>query len=199
MVKIKDSLIETQLKKERSDRNFLLIIAIMLSVILAVLMVNTYVIFNVYVFGPSMQPTLQTGDVLIANRLKEPERGDVVIVSGAKVGSKDWLVKRIIAVGGETVEIKDGYVFVEGEKLDFEPYVLKNGVTQPASERPSTFTVGENEFFYLGDNRENSSDSRNYGVCSKEQIVGVVSEWSLSNKKSITRFYNFISKFRLGR
>ncbi len=199
MVKIKDSLIETQLKKDRSDRNFLLIIAIMLSAIFAVLIVNTYVLFNVYVLGPSMKPTLQTGDVLIANRLKEPTHGDIIIVSGAKVGSKDWLVKRVIAVGGETVEIKEGYVFVDGNKLNLEPYVLENGVTEPAVGNPSIFTVGENEYFYLGDNRQNSSDSRNYGVCDREQVVGVVAEWSISHKETIRRFYDFIKRFGLNR
>ena len=194
MVKITNSLWETQLKKEKSDGKFLLIVAVMLSVILAVITLNTYVIFNVYVLGPSMQPTLYTGDVLIANRLKEPMKGDVVIVSGAKAGSKDWLVKRIIAVEGETVEIKDGYVFVNGEKLSNEPYVKEIGVTEPAKNKPSAFTVGENEFFYLGDNRANSNDSRNYGTCSRVQIVGVVSQWSVDNKESITKFYKFISK-----
>lgn len=199
MVKIKDSLIETQLKKDKSDRNFLLTIAIMLSVILAVLLVNTYVLFNVYVLGPSMQPTLKTGDVLIANRLKEPTRGDIIIVSGAKKGSSDWLVKRVIAVAGETVEIKGGYVFVNGTPLLDEPYVMQNGVTEPVIEKPSKFIVGENEYFYLGDNRENSSDSRNYGVCKREQVVGVVSEWSVANKESIARFYEFIGRFGFGK
>ena len=167
----------------------------MLSVILAVMLINTYVIFNVYVLGPSMKPTLKTGDVLIANRLKEPTRGDIIIVSGAKAGSKDWLVKRVIAVGGETVEIKEGYVFINGEKLSSEPYAIGDGVTEPAENKPSVFTVGENEFFYLGDNRTNSNDSRVYGTCKREQIVGVVSEWSVNNKESVTNFYKFISKF----
>lgn len=199
MVKVNDSLKEIQLNKSRSDRNFLLVIAVMLSIIFAIMTLNTYVIFNVYVLGPSMQPTLKTGDVLIANRLREPSRGDIVIVSGAKPNSKDWLVKRVIAVGGETVEIKDGYVFINGERLSSEPYAIADGVTEPAQGHPSVFTVGENEFFYLGDNRVNSNDSRNYGTCKREQIVGVVAEWSVEKKESVTRFYKFISKFSINK
>lgn len=196
MVKIKDSLKEEQLKKERSDRNFLLIVALFLALITTFVALNTHVFFNVYVLGPSMENTLHTGDVLIANRLKEIERGDIIIVSGAKKGSNDWLIKRVIAVSGETVEIKDGYVFINDKILYDEPYVKEMKVTFVPENMPSKIIVPEGEFFYLGDNRLNSSDSRNYGTCKESQIVGVVENWSLKFKGQISAFYNFVNKVR---
>ena len=196
MVKIKDSLKEEQLKKERSDRNFLLIVALFLALITTFVALNTHVFFNVYVLGPSMENTLHTGDVLIANRLKEIERGDIIIVSGAKKGSNDWLIKRVIAVSGETVEIKDGYVFINDKILYDEPYVKEMKVTFVPENMPSKIIVPEGEFFYLGDNRLNSSDSRNYGTCKESQIVGVVENWSLKLKGQIGAFYNFVNKVR---
>ncbi len=195
MVKIQDNLKEVQLKKERSDRNFLLVVAVFLSIITVFLTLNTYVFFNVYVLGPSMENTLSTGNVLIANRVKEVKKEDIVIISGAKKGSKDWLIKRIIATEGETVEIKDGYVLVNGKVID-EPYVKDKKSTYVPENTPSKITVPKGEFFYLGDNRLNSSDSRHYGTCKESQIVGVVENWSLKYKKQIGNFYTNLNKIK---
>lgn len=195
MVKIRDNLIEEQLKKERSDRNFLLVVAVFLSIIVAFLMLNTYVFFNVYVLGPSMENTLKTGNVLIANRIKDVEKEDIIIISGAKKGSKDWLIKRVIAIEGETVEIKDGYVFVNGTLID-EPYVKDKKSTFVPENMPTKITVPEGEIFYLGDNRLNSSDSRHYGTCKESQVVGVVEDWSLKYKQQIGNFYKNLNTIR---
>ncbi len=196
MVKIKDSLKESEEKKQRSDRRFLLVVALFLAIITLFSVLNTYVYFNVYVLGPSMENTLETGDVLIVNRHRKVERGDIVVISGEKEGSNDWLIKRVIAVEGETVEIKNGYVFINDRILYNEPYVKDIGATYVTEGMPSKFTVGESEFFYLGDNRLNSSDSRHYGTCNESQIVGVVTKWSINIKKPLGKIYKFIDTFR---
>lgn len=196
MIKIKDSLVELEIKKARSDRRFLLAVAFFLAVIMLFSALNTYVLFNVYVFGPSMENTLQTGDVLIVNRYKKVERGDIVVISGAKEGSDDWLIKRVIAIEGETVEIKDGYVFINDRILYSEPYVKEMKVTFVPEGQPSKIEVGESEIFYLGDNRLNSSDSRNYGTCKESQIVGVVEDWSIKIKRPLGKVYKFLDSAR---
>ena len=179
MIKVFDSLQERKLKKEQSDRNFLLTIALIMTIIFVVVLLNTYVFFNVQVVGDSMNPTLTTGDLLVANRKSDVKIGDIVIIEGEK--GEAWLIKRVIAREGQTVKISGGYVYVDGEKLD-EPYVIKDGATNAIDWEDRTLESGE--IFYLGDNRINSSDSRTerYGTCTEEQIVGVIEDWSLAFK-----------------
>ena len=189
MIKVFDSLLERKLKKEKSDRNFLLVIALITTAILIVAILNTYVFFNVEVVGDSMNPTLNSGDLLVANRKTTPKQGDIVIIQGEKGNA--WLIKRVIAKEGQSVGIHDGYVFVDGEKLD-EPYVIKDGATKAIDWQERTLDSGE--IFYLGDNRVNSSDSRTatYGTCTEDQIVGVIESWSFRAKELRGRLYGTI-------
>ena len=133
-----------------------------------------------------MQPTLKTGDVLVASRYKEAEKGSLIVIDGVKWDNsqKDyvWLIKRAIAFGGDTVQIKDGAVYINDEKID-EPYLGTANSTNGYNEvfdLSSPVVIPDGHVFYLGDNRGNSSDSRIYGTCPVENIVGVVSDWSLS-------------------
>ena len=180
-ITVAKSLMDEQIERRKSDALFLLWLAVIATVLLCVVLLNTYVFFNVRVSGRSMQPTLYTGDLLVANRVKELKHGDIVIISGEKANN-DWLIKRVIAVGGDTVKIQDGFVFVNGTVL-VEDYVKAVGVTRPQVEglfdSGKEFVIPENHVFYLGDNRTDSSDSRTFGTCTKEQIVGVVEDWSL--------------------
>ena len=189
MIKVFDSLLERKLKKEKSDRNFLLVIVLITTAILIVAILNTYVFFNVEVVGDSMNPTLNSGDLLVANRKTTPKQGDIVIIQGEKGNA--WLIKRVIAKEGQSVGIHDGYVFVDGEKLD-EPYVIKDGATKAIDWQERTLDSGE--IFYLGDNRVNSSDSRTatYGTCTEDQIVGVIESWSFRAKELRGRLYGTI-------
>jgi signal peptidase I len=179
MVKVYDSLKEKIVAKERSDKNFLLLLAFILALALAVVVVNTYVLFRVEVVGMSMNPTLNSGDILVVNAKRTPECGDIVIIDGEKGDA--WLIKRVIAKGGQTVEIKDGFVFVDGEKLN-EDYI-EEGVKTESLDWTAR-TLDEGEVFYLGDNRKKgmSSDSRtaSFSTCDESQILGVVPDWSLS-------------------
>lgn len=186
MYKVRDSLQEKINKKERSDLIFLFVFGLMVIVMTALVFLYSVVFFNVVVEGPSMQPTLKTGDVLVASKYTDAKKGSLIVIDGVKWDNsqKDyvWLIKRAIAFGGDTVQIKDGSVFVNGEKID-EPYLEKENSTTDYHEiydlsKPTI--IPEGEVFYLGDNRGNSSDSRIYGTCPIENIVGVVADWSLS-------------------
>ena len=202
MYKIADSLKERVRKKERSDFIFLIVVLFVALIMSVVIFLNTYVFFNVLVDGPSMQPTMYTGDVLLAVRTDEIKRGDIIVIDGEKQNSNggyDWLIKRAIAFEGETVEIKFGRVYINDKQLA-EPYLSNSevGITLPMEWEKRT--IGKGEIFYLGDNRVNSSDSRysKYDTCKKSQVVGVVREWALDVKWLSSFFFN-VGKFFRGK
>ena len=119
--------------------------------------------------GPSMQPTLQTGDRVLVNKLGyrfgNPERGDVVLLRG---DDGDLLIKRVAATGGETVAARGGNIYVDGEPLR-EPYALK---AAPAMLTVEPTTVPPGHVYVLGDNRGNSTDSRYFGPVPQERLAG---------------------------
>ena len=135
-----------------------------------------------------MQPNYYTGDVLLVNKAKTPEYGDVVIVD---LGEK-WLIKRVVAKGGDTVELKDGYVYRNGEKL-IEDYVKEQGKTIRET-LGDKFVLGKDKIFYLGDNRAESRDARHYGACNTGEIVGVVE----NDYPFVLKFGTFLRKLFYG-
>ncbi|MBQ3493457.1 MAG: signal peptidase I [Clostridia bacterium] len=177
MFKVYDSLVERQRAKERSDGYFLLTMAFLTAVMWVIMALNYFVFLSVRVQGPSMQPTLYTGDVLMVNRLKSIDKGSIIVIQGEK---EYWLIKRVIATEGDVIEYgADEYVYINGKK-----YVDEFGSAKYTG-HGGTFertVVGKNEIFYLGDNRLNSSDSRDYGTCKVSQVVGVVENWSVEHK-----------------
>ena len=192
MNKVFDSLWEQDLKKQKSDKVFLLVLSVMLAVMVVFTVFNQYVFLIVSVSGPSMQPTLQTGDVVVLNRKREVSVGDIIVIGDVK---NYWLIKRVIACEeGDTVEIKDGLLKVNGKIVD-EDYVL-DGVSAAQEDRLELLTLKKGEIFYLGDNRLNSSDSRTYGACKDENVVGVVEEWSLKNRKLRSQFLKYVDKIK---
>lgn len=120
--------------------------------------------------GYSMEPTLYDGQYLIVSKvtywIHPPERGDIIVFRPPNGASDDY-VKRIIGLPGETVEIRGGTVWVDGVAL-VEPYIAAAG----GDSGPRT--LGEGQYFVLGDNRNNSSDSRSWGVLPRGDIVGKV-------------------------
>ncbi len=115
-----------------------------------------------------MEPTLQEGQYLIVNRLSyfldEPERGDIIVLHFPNDRSRDF-IKRIIGLPGDTVAISNGEVRVNGVLID-EPYI------KDPSPNNQTWTVPEESFFVMGDNRRNSSDSRSWSSLPEDDIIG---------------------------
>lgn len=124
--------------------------------------------------GASMEPNFDDGDFLLVDeisyRFKEPERGDVIVFH-APTEEKQYYIKRIIGLPGETIVVEDGEVFINGVNLE-EEYLPQGMSTRTLQQ--NEFTLGANQFFVLGDNRIMSFDSRNWGPLDREEIVGVV-------------------------
>lgn len=123
--------------------------------------------------GSSMEQNFHNKQILLVDkisyRFKDPQRGDVVIFQYPKNPREDY-IKRVIAIPGETIVINQGKVYINGFLLE-EPYL--NQATQ-TNDSASVFrkTMGVNEYFVMGDNRSNSSDSREWGLLPKFNIIG---------------------------
>ena len=124
---------------------------------------------NYKVYGSSMEPNFYEGEYIIVNRLPyyfhPPQRGDVVVFRYPKDFRRTF-IKRVIGLPGETVEVKNGKVYINGQPL-YEPYPVAE-----ASYSWGPATVGPGEVFVLGDNRNFSSDSHNWGMLPIRYIVG---------------------------
>lgn len=136
--------------------------------IVALWVVFMYCFQVVEVSGISMQPTFQDGDRLLMNRviyhITEPKRGDVVMVNLEDMS----ILKRVVAVPGETIDIKDHAIFIDGKQIEIEEEegtILPGELTYP-------ITLGEDEYFVMGDNVEVSLDSRSseVGVVERDEI-----------------------------
>jgi signal peptidase I len=118
--------------------------------------------------GHSMLPTLQEGEYIIINKLsyylEEPERGDIIVLQFPNDRSRDF-IKRVIGLPGDQIEVSAGVVHVNGVSLQ-EPYI------QDMPSYSGNWTVPEGQYFVLGDNRNNSSDSHNWSFLPQEDIVG---------------------------
>lgn len=125
---------------------------------------------NFRVIQTSMEPNFHDGQYLVVNKLAyhlhPPERGDVIIFHPPTNPEKEY-IKRLIGLPGEKVEIREGYVYIDGRRLE-EPYISQ--VNRHGSWGPSV--VGQDEYFVLGDNRNNSSDSRSWGMLPHKNIFG---------------------------
>ena len=135
----------------------------------------TFVGQRTVVSGSSMETTLSDGDNLIVDKLsyrfRDPERFDIIVFP-YKYEENTFYIKRIIGMPGETIQIIDGYVYINGEILESDIY--GNEVMEYASLASSPIELGEEEYFVLGDNRNHSSDSRDpsVGVLTREDLIG---------------------------
>lgn len=141
-------------------------------------MVTHFLFESLQIQGPSMSPTLQNNGYFWLNRLSyvrgEPQQADIVALKDPQDGA--LVVKRIIATPGQSVYLYRGKVYVDGKLLN-EPYLPDKTPTY-AYERNENelFVVGRNEYFVMGDNRNNSTDSRSFGPVPRRNILGKVVE-----------------------
>lgn len=123
-----------------------------------------------------MEPNFHNSEYLLTDKVSyrfgNPERGDVIVFK-APPSYTDEFIKRVIATPGETVMIKDGHVYVNGNQIN-EDYIPSDFVTRPGqyAQEGVEITVREDEYFVLGDNRDHSLDSRVLGNIGKEYITG---------------------------
>lgn len=133
-----------------------------------------YVVQRVDIYGNSMEPEYCAGDIWLADKLSyrflPVERFDVIVFENTRRQGQ-YYIKRVIGLPGETVQIVDGFVYIDGMLLK-DPYGSQP--MERAGRAVNPVLLGEEEYFVLGDNRNDSSDSRNsnIGNVSREQIVG---------------------------
>jgi len=144
--------------------------------IIIALLINLFLAQATRVYGQSMEPNLHTDERLIVEKVSykihPPDRHDIIVLK-VRDDAKELLIKRVIGLPGETVEIKEGHVYVDGQMLD-EPYLAR-----PTMGRYGPTVVPPLHVFVLGDNRNASNDSRAFGAIPYENIVGKawVSYW----------------------
>ncbi len=145
---------------------------------IAVLM-HLFLAQSTIVFGQSMEPNYSTDQRLIIEKVtyhfRTPQRGDVVVLRDPS-GGPIPLIKRVVGLPGERVTIGQGRVYIDGELLD-EPYV-----TEPTAGQTRSWTIPPLEVFVMGDNRNNSRDSRYFGAVPMDSILGhaIFRYWPLS-------------------
>ena len=147
--------------------------AIVVAVLLA-LIIRTFVIQAFKIPSGSMLETLQIGDHVLVNKFiftfTDPERGDIIVFKFPKDKTRDF-IKRIIGLPGETIEIKNRVVFINGKPLS-EDYPIYTHSEFIASTDLSPRQIPLNSYFVMGDNRDNSLDSRRWGFLKRDLIRG---------------------------
>ena len=169
------------MSKENADKEqkrsfkrevFSWIACIVVTILLTEFILN-FVIINANIPSGSMENTIITNDKLIALRtsywFNDPKRGDIIIFKYPD-DETEWFIKRVIALPGETVLVKDGKVYINGSKKALsEPYIKED-----PGEDFGPYKVRKNGYFVMGDNRNHSLDSRAFGVVRTEEIRNLV-------------------------
>lgn len=172
---------ETSTAAEIKDWVISIVVAVALAMVIRTFIVELYV-----VDGPSMRPTLESEERLVVNkfiyRFRPPEKGEVLVFQYPRDPSRDF-IKRVIATPGDTIEIREGRVLVNDQLLT-EDYILE----KTRSEYPKS-TVPEGRVFVMGDNRNNSEDSRfaDVGFVPYDLIKGkaMIVFWPISQYKTL--------------
>lgn len=168
----KKPLLSARAKKELREW-----IVSLVAALVAVLIIRTFLFTVIRVDGPSMSDTLLDGDRLIVTipdvKQGGPDRFDVVICRYPD--RKDNYVKRVVGLPGETLQVKSGVLYIDGEAVE-EPF-LSEARTQRFDRSSNNFgpiEIPEGQYFVMGDNRDNSNDSRSVGFISEDMFVGKV-------------------------
>ena len=189
--------------KNRNKSIFIRTLVIGLCVIIVLfseaLFVTLYT--GIYIVDGSMSPTLtgaespnvKGGDYIYINTHAKPNHGDIVVVYNPHTSATgiDKLIKRVVALGGDTVELREGVLWLNGKEVK-ESYISEEKNSPEVIKNTyGPYTVREGYMFLLGDNRNESNDSREFGDIPIEKLVGVVPEWSMRTKNISTAFYTY--------
>ena len=136
-------------------------------IIVLIVVVNLFFFRFSIVVGDSMEPTLSNGNVLLVDLRADIERYDIVVFKH----EYKYLVKRVIGCPGETVQIMENVIYINGEPIKDSVNVQMDVDKYGLAKEP--VTLKENEYFVLGDNRNNSNDSRAFGAINENIILGV--------------------------
>lgn len=180
----------------REILDYLIIIAV--AYLIALFMTNV-VIINCVVPSGSMLDTIQLEDRVIGSRLSytfgEPERGDIVIFyTPTDKTRKTLFIKRLIGLPGDTIEIKDNRVYVNGSETPLdEPYLTDTNLIGGLTANCGPFVIPTGEFFMLGDNRAGSMDSRSWGYVKRDDIVAkaMFTYWPFSDLTWLNKSYSY--------
>ena len=159
-------------RKTRRTRDIISMVITLVAAFLIAMFLRSFVFVFATVDGPSMLPTLETGEKIFVTRytyyFQEIERGDIVVCDFPSDSYPDHYVKRVIGLGGEKVSVKNGVVYINGEALS-EDYTITS-----STEQMDEVVVPEGCVFVMGDNRVNSTDSRKeiIGPVNKKLIIG---------------------------
>ena len=175
---------------------------ILVAVVLCTVLLRTFVVQSFYIPSGSMLPTLQLGDRIIVDKLSyrfhDPQRGDIVVFARPPLEDQAYsdLVKRVIGLPGETISSKGGAVYINGKRLA-EPWLppgpqsatnaLAGGDSHPQFDLPGPVKIPPGDYYVMGDNRQDSEDSRFFGPIPKSLIVGraVAVVWPLGHIKGL--------------
>jgi signal peptidase I len=179
--------------------------AILIAIIIA-MFIRTFIIQAFKIPSGSMLETLQIGDQILVNKfiygvkipftdgrilvpVKTPQRDDIVVFKYPEDPSKDF-IKRVVGIGGDTIEIINKQVYVNGSLVEGKPYAVhKDDIVYPGMRTPRDnlrkITVPENKLFVMGDNRDNSHDSRFWGFVDLKAVRGkaLIIYWSWNKDK----------------
>ncbi len=183
----KEAQLQSRSDIERKTRSLLGWVLYIVVLVCSVHLVTTYVGQRTVVAGDSMLNTLHDKDNLIIDkisyRIREPERYEIIVFP-YRYSEDTYYIKRIIGLPGETVQIKEGYVYINGKKLG-ESYGREIIEADKYGMAEEPIELGENEYFVLGDNRNESADSRvpNVGILHRDELIGRawVRIWPLDN------------------
>jgi len=176
---------EVEVPRSKSWRSAIEWIAIVAGAFIVAFLIKTFLLQAFFIPSASMEPTLSVGDRVLVNKLSydlhDVNRGDLIVFErppGESAAEVKDLIKRVIAVAGETIETRDGVVYIDGRRLR-EPYLVNGTVTGAISET----RVPEGHVFVMGDNRGDSRDSRSFGAIDESLIIGraFIRVWPVGN------------------
>lgn len=177
-------------RKHSTARTVLEIVVIVAAAFAIAMLVQAFIVKPFTIHQVSMRPTLQEGDRILINRLsyhfRDPKRGDIIVFHSPVTEGED-LVKRVVGLPGDRIAVSNGKLYVNGVAQS-EPYLLEqnfNGTYPETGDQP--LVVPDGKLFVMGDNRNNSGDSRFFGPIDRSAVMGCafVVYWPIGHWKGL--------------